>query len=181
MMKPASLLRAALAACLCAGAAPALAASIEVDVFAAAHSYNGGSGGGLATGIVLASGDSFGVSADPSDDWLVNPSYPGFGADGIDTLGPYTSAGLTANYSALVGRIGASGPYFLVGSAFTGAAAGPGELFLFNWDSNSSDNSGFITATITTADAPGADVPLPASAALLPLALGGLAALRRRG
>lgn len=51
------------------------------------------------------------------------------------------------------------------------------------WDTNSFDNSGFVTASVTTGDMdPGdiAPIPLPAGLPLLTVGLLGLGALARR-
>jgi hypothetical protein len=151
------------------------ATTVTVDVQSAAHSS--ATSGGLATGVVLALGQTFSVSADPQDTWSLGSNDPGCtresNADGLTAcFGNYTQGNLSTLYGTLVGRIG-GGDFFALGSSFTGMASAAGELFLFNWDSNDSDNSGSIAATISA-------VPLPAGGLLLLGAMGGLAALRRR-
>jgi hypothetical protein len=75
----------------------------------------------------------------------------------------------------LIGKVGASGSWFRVADAYDGVAAGSGNLFLAFLDNDSFNNTGFVTAVVTTA------VPEPASWALM---LGGagalLGAVRRR-
>jgi hypothetical protein len=50
----------------------------------------------------------------------------------------------------------------VVGTSFNGTAASAGPLELFYWDSNRSDNSGLITATVNIGNT--SVVPLPAAA-----------------
>ncbi len=162
-----------LTASLTAGAASA--ATVTVD--SALNSSGGGTG--LATGIVLGAGQAFKVTANVLDTWSLGSNLPctrESNADGLTACyGNYTQGTLTTLYGTLVGKIGAAGSFFRIGSAFVGNATGAGELFLYNWDSNTSDNSGSITAKVTV----GA-VPVPAAGLLLLGALGGLGALRRR-
>lgn len=70
----------------------------------------------------------------------------------------------------------AGGNFFLIGTNFSGAAVGTGQLLLFNFDSNTGDNSGQIVANISA-------VPVPPALALLGtglLGLGGLARKKKR-
>ncbi|MEJ2001916.1 MAG: VPLPA-CTERM sorting domain-containing protein, partial [Maritimibacter sp.] len=78
-------------------------------------------------------------------------------------------------FGTLVGRIG-SGNFFRIGSSFDGVANASGTLSLFNWDSNTWDNSGDIVAHVSVPTSP---VPLPASGLLLLGGFGALGAMRR--
>ena len=134
---------------------------------------------GLRPGVFLTVGQMFTVTADVLDTCSLGSVDPGCNrvgnADGLANCpdySSYTSGGLTAPYGTLVGQI-AGGNYFVVGMNFSGAAGASGELLLFNFASNTSDNSGSIRATISI-------VPVPAAGLLLLGALGGIAALRRR-
>jgi hypothetical protein len=167
------------------------ASAVVIDVFAQANATGGT---GAASGLTLSRGQSFTVSASPTDIWsagslprwsnangLIGPLL----ATGTDesgatagtvigaSFGNLTQLGLSAPFGALVGEIG--GTYFLVGTNYTGTAAAAGPLNLFFWDAGSGDNSDKISVTITTATAA---VPLPGSAYLLIVA--GLPLLRRR-
>ena len=92
-------------------------------------------------------------------------------ATGSDDSGQSTGTQIGTNfglygqfaYGALVGQIG-NGGLFLVGTNYQGVAAQAGALKLFYWDSNSSDNSGFVSASISA-------VPEPSSWALVALGL----------
>jgi hypothetical protein len=154
-------------------ASGAQAATVLVD--SAANSSGGGVG--LATGLFLTLGQGYTVSANILDTWSLGSNSPctrESNADGLTACyGTYTQGTLTALYGTLVGQIGVGGAFFAIGSNFASNAAAAGQLFLYNWDSNTSDNSGSITVAASV-------VPLPAAGLLLIGALGGLGALRRR-
>jgi hypothetical protein len=157
------------------------------DIIAKEHSSADSQG--LAT-IVLQAGQTFTITADSDDLWSAGPLPRWSNADGLvgnllatgtDESGAAAGTLIGQNwgsygafaYGTLVGRIG-NGSFFSVGTNYQGVASQTGMLSLFYWDSNSGDNSGYITAHINA-------VPEPASVALL---LGGLAvvgfAARRR-
>ena len=155
-------------------AAGAQAATVNVD--SAVNSSGGGIG--MATGLFLTAGQEFSVTAGLLDTWSLGANDPGCtresDANGLTVcFGNYTQGTLTALYGTLVGQIGPSGTFFALGTNFAGNAIASGELFLYNWDSNTGDNSGSIAATVSA-------VPVPAAGLLLLGALGGLGALRRR-
>lgn len=150
------------------------------DVHANNNVWNEGQGGdnilngdpGLATGILLELGDVFSAEVtNIADTWnFCSPSSTcTVNADGIrsngTTHGVYTDASFSANYGALVGRIGL-GDFFAIGTAgFSGAANAIGELKLYHWDHNN-NNSGTINVNVTTSY----DVPEPSSFMLMILA-----------
>jgi hypothetical protein len=150
------------------------AGAVTVTVESAANSTGGGVG--LATGLFLTLGQMFNVTADPLDTWSLgsnSPSTRESNADGLTVFyGNYTQNGLTALYGSLVGQIG-GGNFFLLGSNFTGPASATGQLFLYNFDSNTGDNSGEIVANVSA-------VPVPPALALLGTGLIGLGALARK-
>jgi hypothetical protein len=150
------------------------AGAVTVTVQSAANSTGGGIG--LATGVFLTAGQNFTVTANPLDTWSLgsnNPSTRESNADGLTAFyGNYFQNGLTAFYGSLVGQI-AGGNFFLLGSNFSGPATGTGQLFLYNFDSNTEDNSGEIVANISA-------VPVPPALALLGTGLLGLGALARK-
>ena len=182
----------ALAAVLPFAAPTAHAATVNVSAFG--NSSTGGTG---AIAGALTAGQAFSISVDPLDLWNAgalprwsnanglignllatgsDESGQVFGTQiGIAWPGLYTQGNLTAAFGTLVGRIG-GGNYFTVGTNFNGVAASSGVLELFYWDSNFSDNTQFITATVNAAV-----VPLPAAAWLFIFgALGMLGVTRRR-
>lgn len=157
----------------CAGAAGA--ATVTVDSVANSSNLNAGA----ATGLFLAAGQGFTVTADPTDTWSLGANDPGCtreaNADGLTAcFGNYSQGGLSALYGTLVGSIGAAGQLFAIGTDFAGLAGLSGELFLYNFDSYEGDNAGSIAATVAAAP-----VPLPAGGVLLLGAFAGLGALRR--
>ena len=177
------------AAALAGLSAPAMSTVIVVD--ALANSSTGGTG--KATGLVLASGNLFSVSAALTDLWS-SGSLPRWSnangmtgdlfATGTDESGEaagtligidhglWNQNGISAHYGTLVGEIG--GIFQALGASFTGAAWASGELTLHYWDSNNVDNIGSVAVNAVA-------VPEPAAWALM---LGGLGvagmALRRR-
>ena len=90
-----------------------------------------------------------------------------------DIFGQHSQGGLSAPFGTLVGLIGTT--YFVLGTSFAGPAPASGNLLLFYWDSNNSDNTEFVTATIDIATA----IPEPGSVLLLGLGLMGFAIRRR--
>ena len=183
------------AAALCLGAAATAATAADFVVEAQAHSS--AAGVGLAT-IDLVAGQSFSVSVDPTDLWSAGALPRWSNADGLTgplfatgaddsgqaagvqigaNFGTHTQGNLSAAFGTLVGQIGA-GDFFAIGTAFNGVASATGTLKLFYWDSNSGDNTEFVTASVMTTA-----VPEPETYALMlaGLAAVGWAARRRRG
>jgi hypothetical protein len=155
------------------------ASAATVQVSALQNSSSGGIG--ALAGVVNA-GDAFSITVDPLDLWSAGPLPRWSNANGLtgpllatgsdesgqaantligQSFGTYTQGNLSAAFGTLVGRIG-GGSYFVVGTSFNGTAASAGPLELFYWDSNFSDNSGLITATVNIGNT--SVVPLPAAA-----------------
>jgi hypothetical protein len=122
----------------------------------------------LATGIMVNAGDALSIVCSVQDTWTMMEGDPGreCNADGLSTFPLLVRDGFSAQYGAMVGRIGATGPLFLVGTSYPGPANATGELFLMCWDSFYTDNGGAIRADVTHESA-----TVPAPGALL---LGGL-------
>lgn len=84
----------------------------------------------------------------------------------------FSLGGVTFDIGSLVGEIG-NGPLFKIGSSYTGNSGAGGELKLFYWDSDAFNNSGSVSAVVSS-------VPEPTNMALLAIALGAFAFTRRR-
>jgi len=174
-----------------AGASTTSAQAVVVDAFT--NSSTGGTGS--STGVFLTSGQNFTVTVDPNDLWnagalprwsnadgLTGPRYAVSGDESGQTTGTligqdfglWDQAGLSLPYGTLVGKIGA-GLFFEIGTSFVGAANASGELKLYYWDSVSSDNTQFVTASISA-------VPEPSTWAMMILGFAGVGyiAYRRR-
>ncbi len=141
-------------------AVPSRAATVDVIVDA----YLNSSSGGTPATISLTAGETFTVTAGQPAGTKIGQAF----------IPPWTQGGLTAPYGALVGEIGL-GPFFLIGTSFTGFSPSNDTLKLFYWDSNFEDNSGSITAFVTA-------VPEASTWAMMILGFFGvgLAAYRRK-
>jgi hypothetical protein len=173
----------------------AQAATVIVD--AQANSSTGGTG--AVTGLTLSLGELFQVLVNPNDLWNAGTPPRWSNADGLThnifatgtddsgaaagtligmNYGFRTVAGFSAPYGALVGEIG--GVFHLIGTNFNGAAWNAGNLNLYYWDSNSADNSQYITAEVSGSAA----VPEPATWAFMIVGfglMGGALRARRTG
>lgn len=149
-----------------ASVSPAYATDFTVGAL-----INSSSGGVALPTISLTAGQVFTLTADTHDLWsagalprlsdanglIVNriaspldDSGPRDGVTQITAIFPlWTQNGFTAPYASLVGRVGSE--YQLLGTSFTGSFSNSGTLELFFWDENNGDNTGTITAHITTA------------------------------
>jgi hypothetical protein len=153
--------------------------SAQAAVFVVDSAANSSSGGtGLAT-FQVATGQRIRFSSSTNDLWSLG-ALPRFSdgnglvgdrfATALDdsgqavgtqigrNFGLHSQNGLSAPFGILVGEIG--GVYRTLGANGIESAWGTGTLNLYNWDSNSGDNSGAISFNISI-------VPEPASWALL--------------
>jgi hypothetical protein len=171
-------------------AASASAATYEVKAY-----DNSSTGGTGAATIDLTAGQAFTVSVDPNDLWSAGELPRWSNADGligdlfangsdesgqtagtkIGILWPstWTQGNLEAPFGSLVGRIGDSGDFFLIGTNFSGNAAVTGKLNLFYWDMNYSDNTEKVAANVNA-------VPIPAAIWLFGTGILGFIATRRK-
>lgn len=116
----------------------------------------------LDTGITFSTGDALHITASG----LWNGGACGdIGPEGTNCFGN----GLPGiNYFSLIGRVG-GGSFFKIGTSYDGIADATGTLLLAYLDTDSSNNSGFVTAVVSLPA-----VPEPETYALL---LGGLGIL----
>ena len=180
-----------------AGLGTTSARAVTVDVFAQANSSTGGAG--ALTGVFLTFGQAFTVSAGPDDLWSAGDLPRWSNADGLtgdrfatgtdesteaagtkigQSFGAWDQHNLSAPYGSLVGEIGGSGIFFLIGTNFSDTANASGQLSLYYWDSNNGDNTGSISANISASAVPGPIAGAGLSGVIM--VLGGLIAWRRR-
>jgi len=114
------------------------------------------------TGVTLAAGTSVAITATASCDRCAAGTVEWAGQGSTATPNG-VSAGDCSNgnsvafaicHMALIGKIGAGGTPFLVGSSYSGTP-GAGLLYLRQNDTNVGDNRGAFTGTITTDPCPG--------------------------
>jgi hypothetical protein len=182
-------------AALAAGAILAAGAAHAATFVVSAMGNSSTDGAGLST-IALTSGETFQVSVDPTDLWSAGPLPRWSNANGLtgnrlatgsdesgqpagtligQDFGLWTQNGLSAPFGTLVGEL--NGVFKVLGTNFNGVAWNTGTLNLLYWDSNNFDNSGSISAEVTSAIAA---LPEPASWGLMILGFGMTGAMYRR-
>lgn len=163
-------------------AMPTAAGAVMIDVQATDVP---GFTGGTPTGLNFNIGDPLSVTADPADTWVLGSGPERvINADGFSLATGFTASsfanfdafGQSFRFGTLVGQIG-MGDFFAIGSNFVGTANAAGELSLFNWDSNVSDNSGSISIS---ANINVAAVPLPYALPLFGSAIAFMGFVSRR-
>jgi hypothetical protein len=184
---------------LCAAAMVPLAPAQATD-FTVGALVNSSSGGVPLPTISVLAGQVINVSASTNDLWsagalprfsdangliavrIAQPTDDSGPADGVTQIGAnfglWMQDGFSAPFGSLVGRVGSQ--YQLLGTNFTGSFSNSGVLELFFWDQNNGDNTGTITAHITTASQ--SVLPEPGTWALMTIGFGavGLGLRRRR-
>lgn len=113
--------------------------------------------GWLDTGIDIASGQGFVISASGSVQWAVGdaPATPnGVPAGSCDCCAG-CDVDTTFCHMALLGRIGPAGAIFLAGSSSAHTAAAAGRLYLRQNDTCVGDNTGTFTGSVTSDPCPG--------------------------
>jgi len=155
-----------------------IAQAALVDVDAKINAYDSGF---FDTNVVLSAGDWLSIIVAENDLWAAGPNDRTSNANGLTGISPYgggnygyyTNADGSFHYGSLVGYIG-DGDYFFIGTNFNQQVTDAGKLFFGYWDSNSSDNVGYITVNINTSV-----VPIPAAVWLLGSGLLGLVGFRK--
>ena len=100
----------------------------------------------LNTNIQVNAGSRLTISADGTINigWPANPGA--YGPDGIPGIGNEPVYGFP--YASLLGRIGEFGSIFFVGSSYSSIANETGKLYLFFYDPQSGDNTGYFNACV---------------------------------
>lgn len=159
--------------------------------------------GPLSTGVQVSIGDTVTISTGATDRWNINNvqvtaagfpdgygggSHNNYDAPGLNEISPidYGALAFSLNGTDWAGAYN----YNTLATTWTFTATSAGTLLLAMWDSNVSDNgtnkigqeSNILTVSVdlTPGAGTGNDVPEPSTLALLTLALGGLAASRKR-
>lgn len=159
------------AALVLTGAAHASSQSFDVYARANSSAWSSQDAVPLDTGLAFANGEAIDITA--SGTW--NGGACGdVGPEGTNCFGDDPTTGI--NYYSLIGRIG-SGAWFRIGDAYSGTAVGAGDLFLAFDDSDSFNNTGFVTAVVQTIGSP---IPEPGSVSLLLAGLGLVSVAARR-
>lgn len=126
----------------------------------------------LDTGITLKPGDTLTITASGLWD---GGGCGIFDANGTVCYGIDPTTGI--NYFSLVGKIGANAApddtWFKVGTSYSSVVAQSGTLYLAFLDTDSYNNSGFVTASVTA-------VPEAATWALMLAGLAGVAAVHQK-
>lgn len=170
------------AACgLLAMAAASSAVANKVGTFLIDAQANSVAGGHeLDTGIFLNAGERFAVTVPVTDTWNNSGTDPFTfeNANGSSSQHPLWCRDLHADVGSLVGQLG-DGPFFKVGTTFSGAAFSAGELRFVFWDTDAWNNLGSIHATVQTLSA-ASSVPEAGSIAMLSMGLCLIGLSRRR-
>jgi hypothetical protein len=118
-----------------------------------------GTSDGTITGILLSAGDRVTITASG----IVNTLPPGTGNEATPNGNPFPCvAGCeipSAHFGALIGRIGATGPWFLVGANRIFTADRSGILILAVNDTIHNDNTGSFSVTVNVAGSTAVCVP----------------------
>lgn len=126
-----------------------------------------GTAGGTFTGVLLSAGDRVTITANGT----VNTLPPDSGNSGGPNGNPFpcTSACQlpSARFGALVGRIGANGPWFLIGANRVFTADRPGVLILGVNDTINNNNTGSFNVTINVEGTTAPCVPGPTTLCLV--------------
>ncbi len=127
----------------------------DVNVFAQGDSVNNGAGTGKLVNIVLNKGDVLVINTGKRDVWSLGSGRRTSNANGLgnpfgDDFGNLTIGNFSFLFGSLVGSLDNGRTFFPVGTHLeqTILTENPGKLRLYAWDSNFSDNSGFIEAEV---------------------------------
>jgi hypothetical protein len=103
----------------------------------------------LKTGVMVNKGDVLKISVPVDQYWSNSPQLAGAcNADGKPAE-PKELKGHSFPLASLVGSLDDGKTFFLVGTKFEKTVTASGALTLFFWDTDSGNNSGFVTARIT--------------------------------
>jgi hypothetical protein len=95
--------------------------------------------------VYLKQGDKITITAEEDDTWSLGPTADReCNADGCQKFGDYRGF----KYGALIGRIGESSSWFLVGTSYTATVQKTGYLYLACHDFPYDDNRGTIIVTV---------------------------------
>jgi hypothetical protein len=132
-------------------------ATFQFQVKAKENSVSGGVP--LDTGISLAPGQVLTISVSPDDTWSAGAENRTSNANGLgnplgDNFGFFAKNGFSFLYGSLIGSLDRGQTFFPVGTRLEMTILSQGTLSLFYWDSNNTDNSDFVTATVAVYTGP---------------------------
>ncbi len=138
----------------------------QFDVHAKENSVSG-SGRPKETNITLSRGDTLVITVPPTQRWNAGSNLWS-NANGLDNSHLHTIRGFTCLAGSLVGSLDNGRTFFFVGTRLElPILLTTGTLSLYYWDTDSDNNSGFVTATVVVTKASSADSkPLSARASL---------------
>ena len=122
---------------------------LKVD--AKAHSVSGGKG--LNTGFMLRPGEILTITAGPDDKWAAGTPNRFSNANGLGNplggqFGLYRRGQQSFLYGALVGSLDGGKTFFSVGTHLSMTVLTEGNLTLYFWDSNNTDNTEFVQVIV---------------------------------
>jgi len=125
-----------------------------------------GTSDGTITGILLSAGDRVTITASGIVTTL--PTAPGSNATPDGNPSPCTPGCElpSAHFGALIGRIGATGPWFLIGSNRGFTSDRPGVLILAVNDTVHNDNTGSFSVTVNVSGSTAVCVPGPTTSCI---------------
>lgn len=114
----------------------------------------------MITGVSVTKGQLLTISVSPDDKWSAGAADRESNANGLGNpfggnYGVFTNASFSFFYGSLVGSLDEGKTYFAVGTRLEMSILIPnGRLLLYYWDSNNTDNTGEITATVAVYNGP---------------------------
>jgi len=117
----------------------------QFEVFARQNSISGGTG--LDTGLQVSTGQHLVMTVDEEDTWKWAAGVNTSNANG-SSAHPITKLGATFSVGTLVASLDGGKTFFRVGTNWNSTVPNDGVLSFYYWDSDSSNNSDSVTASV---------------------------------